>query len=115
MEGKSPNYLKCIYLRLNKYILPEFASTPIKDITSVEILSLCRRIEISGYCETAIRVKVLIGQIFRFAIAAGYADSDPTVALSGALRVKKVKHYATITEPKEIAILLIIPLSFFKQ
>ena len=106
MNDKAEGYLRTIHFRLNKYILPTLGSWPLRDITSGHILQLCRAVEDTGHEETAKRVKTVIGQIYRFAIAAGYTDSDPTSALLGALRPRKNKHYATITNPSEIAILM---------
>ena len=39
-------------------------------------------------------------------MATGRADSDPTGALKGALPPVKVKHFAAVTEPKQVAELL---------
>ena len=106
MKDKAENYLKTIHYRLNKYILPAVGDWPLKEITSGNILQLCRRVEDTGHDETARRVKTIIGQIFRFAIAAGWTDSDPTSALLGALKPRQNNHYATIINPAEIAILM---------
>ena len=102
MQNKDEGYLKTINLRLKKYILPEIGAMPLAEINSRNILDLCRKIENLGYTETAQRVKVIIGQVFRYAIAAGYAENDPTYALMGALSPKKVLHYPTFTEPQDI-------------
>ena len=106
MKDKAENYLKTIHYRLNKYILPAVGDWPLKEITSGNILQLCRRVEDTGHDETARRVKTIIGQIFRFAIAAGWTDSDPTSALLGALKPRQNNHYATIINHAEIAILM---------
>lgn len=106
MKTKAESYLRTVSFRLNKYILPSLGNLPLKEITSGNILSICRKIEDTGHDETARRVKTVIGQIYRFAIAAGYTDSDPTAALLGALRPRNNKHYATLTNPAEIAILM---------
>ncbi|MBR1437624.1 MAG: tyrosine-type recombinase/integrase [Synergistaceae bacterium] len=106
MKGKAENYLKTVCLRLNKYILPEFGSTPLNEIKAPDVLRLCRKIEDTGHDETARRVKIVVGQIFRFAIASGWAENDPTSALLGALSPRKSKHYATLTDPSEISILM---------
>lgn len=103
MTGKAAGYLKCIHFRLKKYILPALGDFPIDRITTGDVLRMCRRIENLGYIETAQRVKVLVGQVLRFAIAAGYIDSDPTVAMAGALKTAKRRHMATVTAPEEIA------------
>ena len=83
-----------------------YQNLPLKEITSGNILSICRYIEDTGHDETARRVKTVIGQIFRFAIAAGYTQTDPTSALLGALRPRNNKHYATLINPDDIAILM---------
>ncbi len=106
MTGKAEGYLRTIHFRLNKYILPELGLISIKDIKAPDVLRLCRKIENTGHEETARRVKTVIGQIFRFAIASGWAENDPTSALIGALAPRNNKHYATLTNPSEIAILM---------
>ncbi|MBQ6983073.1 MAG: tyrosine-type recombinase/integrase [Synergistaceae bacterium] len=106
MADKDDYYLRTIHFRLNKYILPAIGAMPLKEITSANILRICRQIEDAGHDETAKRVKTIIGQVFRFAIAAGYTDSDPTSALLGALKPKINRHFATLTNPADIAILI---------
>lgn len=103
VEGHlSQGHIRTIHLRLRKYILPAFARTPIAEITSADVLSLCRTIEETGFVETAHRIKQMIGQICRYAIATGRIENDPTVALKGALKRIKETHYATITQKDEI-------------
>ena len=106
MKDKAESYLRTVRFRLNKYILPSLGNLPLKEITSGNILSVCRYIEDTGHDETARRVKTVIGQIYRFAIAAGYTQTDPTSALLGALRPRNNKHYATLINPDDIAILM---------
>ena len=106
MGDKNAKHVEKTKLRLNKYILPEFKDVPIQEITSGMVLKLCRKIEARGTVETATRVKGIIGQVFRYAIATDRADYDPTAALKGALQTRRVKHMAAITKPSEIAVLM---------
>ena len=106
MKDRDEDYLQTIRFRLNKYVLPVLGSWPLREITSGHILQICRSIESTGHEETAKRVKAVIGQIFRFAIAAGYTDTDPTSALLGALRPRNNQHYPTLTDPADIALLM---------
>ena len=46
------------------------------------------------------------GQVFRYAVATGRAERDPTGDLRGALPPPKEKHHASIIEPKRIGELL---------
>ena len=106
MKGKSENYLTSIKLRLKKYILPSIGNLKLSEIKSPVILSLCRRIEDKGYIEASHKVREIVGQVFRFAIASGWCDYDQTVALSGALTPRHKKHYAALINPREIAVLM---------
>ena len=86
----------------------------LKDITSGNILHICRRIEDAGHDETAKRVKTIIVQIYRFAIAVGWTDTDLTSAFLGALRPRINQHYATLmktAEKMKMKRLHIVPLS----
>jgi hypothetical protein len=46
------------------------------------------------------------GQIFRYAVATGRAERDPSRDLRGALPPVNSKHYASITEAKAVGALL---------
>ena len=69
-------------------------------------MTVLRRIEAKGILETAHRTQQNCGQVFRYAIATGRAERDPSNDLRGALPPASGKHMATITDPKEIAGLL---------
>ena len=85
---------------------PAIGARPIVEITSLEILAVLRPIEARGRLETAKKLRGAIGQVFRFAIATGRAESDPTGALKGALASPTVQHRAAIIEPKAFGGLL---------
>ena len=53
------------------------------------------------------RAKQTAGQVFRYAVATGRAERDPSGDLRGALKTKTKKHYAAITDPAEVARLLL--------
>jgi integrase len=46
------------------------------------------------------------GQVFRYAVATGRAERDPTGDLRGALPAPKEKHHASVIEPKRVGELL---------
>ena len=95
-----------IIRRLELYIFPWLGSRPINSITAPELLTALRRIEAKGTLETAHRTQQNCGQVFRYAVATGRADRDPTGDLRGAIPPANGKHMATITDPSEIAGLL---------
>ncbi len=106
MATKALSYLETIHARLQKYILPEFGNVKLADITSGQILRLCRGIEASGTIETARRVKVIIGQVFNFAIATDRAETNPTDALAGALASRAKRHHPGPTRREDIKTLV---------
>lgn len=76
----------------------DLGKRPIRDITAAEILQPLRRLEDKGHYESAVRMRAVIGQVFRFAIAVGRAENDPTFGLRGAIITPKVSHRAAVTE-----------------
>ncbi|UCF90220.1 MAG: integrase arm-type DNA-binding domain-containing protein [Desulfobacterales bacterium] len=95
-----------IIRRLELYVFPWLGDKSIRSITAPDLLTVLRRIEAKGALETAHRTQQNCGQVFRYAIATGRADRDPTGDLRGAIPPASGKHMATITDPKEIAGLL---------
>jgi len=85
---------------------PALGSRPIRQVTAPEILALLRPVEASGRIETAKKLRGAIGQVFRYAIATGRAEMDPTGALKGALASPIVRHRAAITDMKAFGGLL---------
>jgi len=95
-----------IIRRLELYIFPWLGARPIKAITAPELLAALRRVESRGANETAHRAMQVCGRVFRFAVATGRAERDPSRDLSGALAPVKEKHLASITDPTEVGALL---------
>ncbi|MHB1350046.1 MAG: tyrosine-type recombinase/integrase [Desulfobulbaceae bacterium] len=95
-----------ILRRFELYTFPWIGAKPIKSISAPELLSVLRRIEAKGTLDTAHRVKQNCGQVFRYAVATGRAERDPSGDLRGALPPANGNHMATITDPREIAGLL---------
>ncbi|MDR3449591.1 MAG: integrase arm-type DNA-binding domain-containing protein [Alphaproteobacteria bacterium] len=87
-------------------VRPVIGERPVAELTSADILAALRPIETRGRLETARRVRSNIGEVFRYAIATGRAENDPTAALKGALASPVVKHRPAITEPKAFGGLL---------
>lgn len=77
-----------------------------RHISAKELLSLLREIEGRGIYETAKRLRSTCGMVFRYAIATGRAERDPSADLRGALTTHKVTHRATIVAPTGIGALL---------
>jgi integrase len=95
-----------ILRRLELYVFPWLGERPIKSITAPDLLTVLRRIEAKGTLETAHRTKQNCGQVFRYAVATGRAERDPSGDLRSAIPPASGKHMATMTDPKEIGGLL---------
>jgi integrase len=104
-EGDAPATLKKKQWLLD-FATPEFGNRPIAEIKAPEILDVLRKIEKRGRYETATRVRSTVGAVFRYAIATGRAERDPTADLRGALITPTVTHRATIVEPNAVGALL---------
>jgi integrase len=85
---------------------PEIGARPIKEITAPDILRVLRAVAARGRFESAKRLRATIGQVFRYAIATGRADADPTGALKGAIPSPPATHRAAIVDPNGFGALL---------
>lgn len=92
--------------RLEADLFPWLGNRPIAELKAPELLAALRRIESRGAVETAHRAKQICGLVFRFAVATGRAERDPTGDLKGALAKPKQRHHASITDPKRVGALL---------
>ena len=104
-EGDAPTTLKKKQWLLD-FANQEFGKRPIAELKAPEILDALRKVEKRGRHETATRLRSTVGAVFRFAIATGRAERDPTGDLRGALITPKVTHRATIVEPNAVGALL---------
>jgi len=105
-EGKSTATLSKTEYHL-KLANRDFGRKPIAEITASMILRCLRKVEAKGNYETAHRLRSRIGSVFRYAVASGIADTDPTYALRDALIRPTVTHRAAITDPKALGALLV--------
>ena len=65
-----------------------------------------RQIEARGTLDTVHRAHQDCGQVFRYAVATGRAQRDPTGDLRGALPTATGGHFAAITDPASVGELL---------
>ena len=102
----TPSHGERILRRLERDIFPWIGKRPIAEVKAPELLNVLRRIEERGAVETAHRASQNCGQVFRYAVATGRAERDPTGDLRGAIPPTKQTHHASITDPGEIGALL---------
>lgn len=104
--GWAKGHADKIISRLERDLFPWIGSKPIASIEPPELLACLQRIEKRGALDTAHRAHQNAGQVFRYAVATGRAQRDPSGDLRGALPPARHVHYATITEPARVGELL---------
>jgi len=104
-EGRTENTIEKIVWILD-FARPVIGERPISEITAAEVLQALRAVEARGRLETARRMRSVVGEVFRFAIATARATNDPTFALRGALMPPKVQHRAALVAPADFGALL---------
>jgi integrase len=87
-------------------IFPWIGKRPIAELRPKEILDTARRIEARGAVDTAKRAIQLCSQVFQQAVIDEVVMSDPTRDIRRAIKPLKDKHFASLTDPKEVAELL---------
>lgn len=106
----SPNWAAShstkIIRRLESEVFPWLGGRPIAEITAPELLRTIKRIESRGVLETAHRTLQNCGQVFRYGVAHGLCERDPSGDLRGALPPVKGRHFAAIVDPAGVAKLL---------
>jgi len=102
VEGYSSKVMR----RLEICAIPWIGSMPISQIKAPDLLACLRRVEARGKLGTAHRALQVCGQVFRYAVATGRAERDPSADLRGALPPKSEKHHASFTDPSSLAGLL---------
>lgn len=92
----SKNHALNVMRRFDVDIFPYIGSRPIVDIDPPELLDVLRRIEKRGALDVTSRVKQIAGQVFRYGIATGRCQRDPSADLKGALKANQTTHFACL-------------------
>lgn len=95
---------------VHNYLRPltdAFGKLPVSEITTQQVLALCRDIQ-RQYVHKGNRVKHMAQRIFAHAVLKGLIEYNPVTQLSGAKALKptRTKHHASLTDPKDFAVLL---------
>jgi hypothetical protein len=96
-ESLNPTHALRLMARLERDAFTALGAVPICELTAPEILKAIRAVEARGALDVSRRILQSIGQIFRYAIAEGVAEHDPSAHLTGALKPRpKVRHMARL-------------------
>lgn len=97
-EKWSAAHAGAVLKRLEDELFPGLGARPIAEIDAPELLDVLRGIERRDVLELVSKVRIIAGQVFRYAIATGRAKYDPSRDLRGALKTREVQHYARLSE-----------------
>lgn len=92
--------------RYAAYLSESIGNMALNTIKPIDVLDACRQVEKKGYLETALKMKSLAGQVFRYGVQTAKCERDVTQDLKGALKQPPVKHYPAIIDPVEFGQLL---------
>lgn len=105
-HGWSDGHSKRLWRLLEVGIFPYIGHLPIYNIKPVMVLDALKLIQERGKIELAHRTKIACSQVFKFGIAAGLCETDPSQHLSAAMIPVRRKHFASVTSPDEVSDLL---------
>lgn len=92
--------------RIEANILPYLGKQMVSEITGVMLLGTVERIQERGAMEVARRVLQICGQVFTFAIAKRYCETNPAVGLKDALKPVIHRSYPAPTAPGDVSRIL---------
>ena len=92
--------------RYAAYLSEVIGNMPISQIKPIDVLDACKLVESKGFLETALKMKSLAGQVFRYGVQTARCERDVTQDLKGALKQPPVKHYPAILDPEEFGAML---------
>lgn len=100
--GKSQQHVMHTQARLDKNMLPSLGNRPINQIAAKEIVQMARVILDRGSRDIAKRSLETSGQIFRFAVAHGYAERNPVADIKPGdiLPPHIVNHHARVSQAR---------------
>jgi integrase len=106
-DGKSARHADSVERRMKADILPCLGVRPIAEIEAPELVSMVKAIEERGARDIAKRALETTGQIFRYAIAHGYARRNPASEIrpNDILKSARKVNYARV-DAKELPALL---------
>ncbi len=91
-----PKHAQIIQYRFEKYIFPLLGNFALADIQPMMMLNCLQKIEKTGP-DLSRRMKALCSHVFKYAMATGRAERDPTYGLEAAMKKFRRGHYASIS------------------
>lgn len=105
--ARSPRHADYVIRRLEADVFPVIGHRPISEIQAPELVKMMKAIEKRGALDIAKRCYQMTGQVFRYAVAHGIAERNPTgdVKPGDVLASRRQKNYARV-DTRELPALL---------
>jgi len=102
----SASHIRTVKSRLERDVFPEIGKKPIAEISRGEVIALLDKVQARGVIETADRIKMYCGQIFRYALNMEKIQFNPVSDMRDVIAKREQGNHAAITDPKRLAELL---------
>lgn len=107
LEYKSATHKTRTISYMQRDVFPFIGARPITTIKPRDLIPIVERIQKRVKHDSHLRVLGSIGQVFRYAVAIGKAEVDPTSSLRGLFKPSDAeKNFPAITDPVEVGRLL---------
>ena len=105
--ARSPRHAEYVIRRLEADVFPLIGSRPVSEIQAPELVKMMKAIQRRGALDIAKRCHQMTGQVFRYAIAHGIAERNPTADIKprDILPSRRQTNYARV-DAKELPVLL---------
>ena len=105
LDGCSDKYKAKNRHWLDNYVYLKLKDRPLASVTTSDVLDCCRMAEDQNYRETAHRILSVCSRVFKYAMPT-YIQGDPRANLVSKLKPTRARHYAKLTDPRDIALLM---------
>jgi integrase len=96
-QALSLKYAAVIERRLSRWLYPTLGDQNIATISGPDLLKVIKEIEKTGSIDLSRRMKIIAGQVFRFAVAHGWTERDVSNDIrDGLARQPRTKHRASL-------------------
>ena len=101
-----PSHASVVLMRLEKYVFPTLGARPIADISAQDIHAMLKPIQDQKKYATASRVLMVVRQVCDYALFSERITRNPAAPVKQLLTKHTTKHFAAVTDPKDIGKLL---------
>ncbi len=96
LSGKSEGYQKQILSRLERFVWPEIGAKAIEDVRPADVLRIIEARRATP--TTAESVRVIIQQVYNYAIQKLLVETNPALPLRGVITVPPAQHHRHLSE-----------------